>query len=200
MFANMVYHLKESLWLDHQERAGSGETVALTKVRKTSSKEKIKAQDSEIGTEIKNMHVKIVEVNQEMESRLTLNDKGVCDHEFCKKELKKYIQIFYTNADGLSNNIDKLNTRINETFPEIIEICETKLNDDIGNEAMPKNYTIIRKDRSRGRGDRVCIMVREDLNSKVCTDLNCVDTGNTEPLWCKISTKDGINMIVIGLI
>ena len=43
-------------------------------------------------------------------------------------------------------------------------------------------------------------MVREDLNSKVCTDLNCVDTGNTELLWCEISTKDGINMIVIGLI
>ena len=106
----------------------------------------------------------------------------------------------YTNADGLSNKIDELNTRINETFPEIIAICETKLNDDIGNEAMPKNYTIIRKDRSRGRGGGVCIMVREDLNSKVCTDLNCVDTGNTEHLWCEISTKDGINMIVIGLI
>ena len=44
----------------------------------------------------------------------------------------------YTNADGLSNKIDELNTRINETFPEIIAICETKLNDDIGNEAMPK--------------------------------------------------------------
>ena len=43
-------------------------------------------------------------------------------------------------------------------------------------------------------------MVREDLNSKVCTDLNCVDTGNTDHLWCKISTKDSINMIVIGLI
>ena len=43
-------------------------------------------------------------------------------------------------------------------------------------------------------------MVREDLNSKVCTDLNCVDTGNTEHLWCEISTKDGMNMIVIGLI
>ena len=43
-------------------------------------------------------------------------------------------------------------------------------------------------------------MVREDLNSKVCTDLNCVDTGNSEHLWCEINTKDGINMIVIGLI
>ena len=29
--------------LDHQERAGSGEIVAATKVKKTSSKEKIKA-------------------------------------------------------------------------------------------------------------------------------------------------------------
>ena len=94
------------------------------------------------------MHEKIAEVDQEMESSLTPNDKGVHDDKFCKKELNEYIQILYTNADGLSNKIDKLNTRINETFHEIIAICETKLNDDIGNEAMPKNYTIIRLDRS----------------------------------------------------
>ena len=43
-------------------------------------------------------------------------------------------------------------------------------------------------------------MVHEDLNSKVCTDLNCVDAGNTKHLWCEISTKDGTNMLVIGLI
>ena len=148
--------------MDHQERAGCGETVAATKVRKTSSNEKIKAQDtSEIGTEIENMHEKIIEVNQEMESSLTLNDKGIHEDKFCKKALKKFIQILYTNADGLSNKIDELNTRINETFPKIIAICETKLNDDIGNEAMPKNYMIIRKDRSRGKGGGVFIMVRK---------------------------------------
>ena len=93
-----------------------------------------------------------------------------------------------------------MNTRINETFPEIIAICEAKWNDDTGNEAMPKCYTIIRKDGSRGRGGGVCIMVREDLNSKVYTNLNCVDAGNTEHLWCEISTKGDMNMIVIGLI
>ena len=125
--------------MDHQERAGCGETVAATKVRKTSNKEKIKAQDtSEIGTEIENVHEKIVEVNQEMESSLTLNDKGVHEDKLCKRALKEFIKILYTNADGLSNKIDELNTRINETFPEIIAICETKLNDDIDNEAMPK--------------------------------------------------------------
>ena len=45
--------------MDHQERAGCGETVAATKVRKIPSREKIKAQDTiEIGTEIENMHEK----------------------------------------------------------------------------------------------------------------------------------------------
>ena len=123
--------------------------VAVTKVRKTSSKEKIKALDtSKIYTENENMVEKIVAVDQEMESSLIPNDKGIHDDKFCKKELKEYIQILYSNADGLSNKIDELNTRINETFPKIIAICETKFNDDIGNEAMPKNYTIIRKDRS----------------------------------------------------
>ena len=86
---------------------------------------------------------------------------------------QEFIQILYTNADGLSNKINELNTRINETFPEIIAICETKLNDDIGNEAIPKHYTIIRKDRSRGRGGGVCIMVREDLNSNVYRFKQC---------------------------
>ena len=55
---------------------------------------------------------KIVEVDQEMESSLTPNDKGVHDDKFCKKELTEYIPILYTNADGLSNKIDELNTRI----------------------------------------------------------------------------------------
>ena len=107
--------------LDHQERVGCGETLASTKVRKTSSKEKIKAQDtSDIDTEIENMHEKSVEVNQVMGSSLTPNDKGVHDDKFCKKELKEYIQILYTNVDGLTNKIYELNTKINETFPELI--------------------------------------------------------------------------------
>ena len=73
-----------------------------------------------------------------MESSLTPNDKGIHDDIFCNKELKEYIQILYTNADGLSKNIDELNTRINETFPEIIAICGTKLNDDIGTKRCQK--------------------------------------------------------------
>ena len=86
-----------------------------------------------------------------MEPSLTLNVKGIHEDKFCKKALKEFIQILYTNADGLSNKTDELNTRINETFPEIIAICKTKLNDDIGNEAVPKNYKTITKDRGRGR-------------------------------------------------
>ena len=126
--------------MDHQERVGSREKVTATKVKKTSStKEKLKARDtSKINTESEKMHENIVEVGQEIESSLTPNVKGAHDDTFDKKELKEYIQILYTNADGLSNKIDELNTSINETFPEIIAICETKLNDDIGNEAMPK--------------------------------------------------------------
>ena len=64
-------------------------------------------------------------------------------------------------------------------------------------EKCKKKYTITRKDRSRGRGGRVCIMVHKDLNFKAYTDLNCVDAENTEHLRCAISTKDGINTIVV---
>ena len=65
-----------------------------------------------------------------------------------------------------------MNTRIIGTFPEIIAICETKLNDDIGNETIPKMYTIIKKNRIQDRVG-VCIMVHEDFNSTLCTDVNC---------------------------
>ena len=45
--------------MDHQERAGSRETESATKVKKTSSKEKIKGQDTrKIGTEIEDMYEK----------------------------------------------------------------------------------------------------------------------------------------------
>ena len=74
--------------MHHQERAGCGEKVTATKVKKTSSKEKLKARDtSKISTESEKMHENIVEVGQEMESSLTANDKGAHD-KFGKKELK----------------------------------------------------------------------------------------------------------------
>ena len=61
--------------------------------------------------------------------------------------------------DGLSNKIDELNTRINETFLEIIAICETKLNDDIGNEAMPKRlHDYQKRQESRQRRWRLYFM------------------------------------------
>ena len=47
---------------------------------------------------------------------------------------------------------------------------------------MPKITRLSERTESRGRGGEVCIMVREDLNSKVCTYLNCLDAGNTEHL------------------
>jgi len=84
--------------------AGSGYTVATARVKKTSRKEKVKVQDTcKIGTEIKNMHEKLVEVDQVMGSSLTPNNKGVHDDRLCKKNLKEYIIILYANVDGLSN-------------------------------------------------------------------------------------------------
>ena len=34
---------------------------------------------------------------------------------------------------------DKFNTRIKETFPEVIAICEARLNDDVGKQSNAKN-------------------------------------------------------------
>ena len=69
---------------------------------------------------------------------------------------KEKLQILYSNVDGITNKMDDLLSKINSTNPDIVLLCESKLNDTIGNEGFPNNFQIIRRDRVRkeeaGRG------------------------------------------------
>ena len=73
---------------------------------------------------------------------------------------KENIKILYTNCNGLSNKMDELTTRLNYLDADVALICETKFGIEIGNEGLPSNYEIIRKDREGGRGGGVCIMIK----------------------------------------
>ena len=48
--------------------------------------------------------------------------------------------------------MDELKIRLQKKQPEIIGICETKLNNEIGDEAISINYNVIRRDREPNDG------------------------------------------------
>ena len=82
------------------------------------------------------------------------------------EKTKDQLQILYSNIDGLANKIDELEMRINVDNPDVVLLCETKLDDSIGNEGLPKEFQILRKDRvgSKGRGGGLCFLVKNELN------------------------------------
>ena len=113
---------------------------------------------------------------------------------------KENIKILYTNCNGLSNKMDELTTRLNYLDADVALICETKFGIETGNEGLPSNYEIIRKDREGGRGGGVCIMIKKDLRVVECSKLNRVDAGQNEHIWCKIKSAIGENMVTVGVI
>ena len=56
--------------------------------------------------------------------------------------------------------MDELTTRLNYLDADFALICETKFGIEIGNEGLPSNYEIIRKDREGGRVG-VCIIIKK---------------------------------------
>ncbi len=106
----------------------------------------------------------------------------------------------YTNADGITNKMDEIKMRVMKFNPEVIGICETKLNQDIGDEDFPKNYRVIRNDRNTGEGGGVCIMVKEDLTLRCCMELNNYETGIIQHTWCEINTVKNTKNVIIGIV
>jgi len=118
-----------------------------------------------------------------------------------KVKVKSELLVLYTNADGISNKMDELKIRLQDYPSEIVGICESKLNKEIGDEEFPCNYSIIRQDRDPcDGGGGVCIMIRDDLMYRCRTDLNEIDTGIIEHTWCEINSIDNAENIVIGIV
>ena len=97
--------------------------------------------------------------------------------------------------------MDELNIRLQDYQPEIRGICETKLNEEIGDEAFPSKYNVIRKDRNAyGRGGGICIMIKQGLVFRGRTDLNKIETGKIDHTWCEINSNGETENIVIGIV
>ena len=73
------------------------------------------------------------------------------------------------NADGILNKLSDLRLRARTDQPDVISVCESKLDPDIQDShiAIP-NYSIFRVDRNR-HGGGVVLFVNSELNA-ICIE------------------------------
>lgn len=115
---------------------------------------------------------------------------------------KSDLSILCTNVDGISNKLDDLITVLNAEEPDLVLMCETKLNIEIGLEGWPASYSVIRRDRSHGigRGGGVCIMIKKGINFQSNGPLNDSDAGSIDHLWCHVLAPNNEQMLLVGVI
>ena len=100
------------------------------------------------------------------------------------------LKCFMVNARSVVKKGDELQCCVVEENPDIIMITESWANDKICDaELSLSGYTILRNDRSAGRGGGCLIYCRDTLPVSLEEDL--MATPNTESVWCKLKTKEG---------
>ena len=81
---------------------------------------------------------------------------------------QKRMKVIFMNAQSICNKIDELKVVVAENEPDILAICETWTNDNVGNAVLGiEDYVIAaRKDRNDtagGRGGGLLVYVRKDM-------------------------------------
>ena len=109
------------------------------------------------------------------------------------------MKVAYTNADGVANKLDELCAKLTVDKPDVVGICETKLNEMIGNEGFPPGYDILRRDRGHGKGGGLCFMVSNKLQSAPCEEINSKNIGSVEHYWVNLFHENKQTM-TIGII
>ena len=113
-----------------------------------------------------------------------------------KSQIKNSEELFlHLNARSVVNKADDISEICEELHPALILITETWLDGSCPKgTAVPKGYTIVRKDRSeifkqiygKSNGGGIAILVREGINLKIHGSLN---TDKNELLWCTLQLK-----------
>ena len=99
------------------------------------------------------------------------NSKNAADSKKQNTALKKTLNIYSLNINGLLSYIDELRVFIDDHMPDIICINETKTDDKIHDSDIEvDNYLLVRKDRNSDGGG-VAIYVLKDLEFAVRDDL-----------------------------
>ena len=99
------------------------------------------------------------------------NSKNDANSKKQNTALKKTLNIYSLNINGLLSYIDELRVFIDDHMPDIICINETKTDDKIHDSDIEvDNYLLLRKDRNSDGGG-VAIYVLKDLEFAVRNDL-----------------------------
>ena len=93
--------------------------------------------------------------------------------------MDKGLKVIFWNIRSLYNKIDAIRLEIDKINPDILNVCETWLHDDIENDFVSiKDYTLIRSDRTtyengyRKRGGGLCTYVRKSFTCEELIDLS----------------------------
>ena len=109
---------------------------------------------------------------------------------------KNDLSIMQINSRGLLNKTDHLQDIINYSYPDIILLCETWLNDRTTELVEIDGYKLFSKNRVDRIGGGVAILLKRELRSH-CRDDLCVETQHLEHLIVELKT-DSKNLLLVS--
>ena len=120
-------------------------------------------------------------------------------HDFtCAKGLK----LMAWNVQSLFNKFDIIKYHIESVTPDIVLICETWLSEALNDDIIQiPEYTIVRQDRSSGRGGGLLFYVRNSLsvNSDFKNIVSNYSTCDIESLLISVHLKETLPIYIVGL-
>ena len=118
------------------------------------------------------------------------NDKNIslCYRNDC------LLKCLYINARSVINKIDEFVANVSELQPDIIGITESWANDKILDAELSLNgYVMFRHDRNTGnKGGGVLLYAKYNLDPVQFVP----QTKFPEHVWCKVKSKDGIELLI----
>uniref|UniRef100_UPI00398E5466 uncharacterized protein isoform X1 n=1 Tax=Pristiophorus japonicus TaxID=55135 RepID=UPI00398E5466 len=92
------------------------------------------------------------------------------------------------NARSIRNKVDELTVQIDVNKYDAIGITKTWLQDDQGWELNIQGYSTFRKDRIKGKGGGVALLVKEEIKAIVRKDISLDDV---ESIWVELQNTKG---------
>ncbi|XP_055521745.1 uncharacterized protein LOC129715880 [Leucoraja erinacea] len=110
-----------------------------------------------------------------------------------KSVVKTSLKALCLNARSIRNKVDELNVQIAINDYDIVGITETWLQGDQGWELNIQGYSIFRRDRRKGKGGGVALLIREGINAMERKDISLEDV---ESVWVELHNTKGQKTLV----
>ena len=98
----------------------------------------------------------------------------------------KGLNVLFWNVRSIYNKLDSIRHEVNNMQPDILNMSETWLNENIcSNEIALVGYTILRNDKNRNtdgtikKGGGICTFIKEGISCDLLENITCMD-GNIE--------------------